>query len=114
MTIIQKDPIKTNEKTHKTVLLHPYLPVQSKSWDTEFKLCSESDCMFVVEAKSSMSFEVFPDTSTILNINKFALLQGEAQLCLPYVCLQKKSNDHSDPMVTYSHPKMTYSYPKVT
>ena len=22
--------------------------------------------------------------------NKFALLQGEAQLCLPYVCLQKK------------------------
>ena len=73
MTIIQKDPIKTNEKTHKTVLLHPYLPVQSKSWDTEFKLCSESDCMFVVEAKSSMSFEVFPDTSTILNINTYRI-----------------------------------------
>ena len=46
--------------------------------------------------------------------NKFTLLWGEAQLCLPYVCLQKKVMTYSDPMVTYSHPKMTYSYPKVT
>ena len=28
-----------------------------------------------------------------ITANKFALLWGEAQLCLPYVCLQKKSND---------------------
>ena len=38
---------------------------------------------------------------------KFALLWGEAQLCLPYVT-------YSDPRVTFSDPKMTYSYPKVT
>ena len=36
--------------------------------------------------------------------NKFALLWGEAQLCLPYVC----------PKVTYSDPKVTYSDPTVT
>ena len=48
-------------------------------------------------------------------MNKFALLWGEAQLCLPYVCFYKKKvMTYSDPMVTYSHPKMTYSYPKVT
>ena len=38
--------------------------------------------------------------------NKFALLWGEAQLCLPYVCLQKK--------IAYSYPKVSYSFPKVT
>ena len=37
---------------------------------------------------------------------KFALLWGEAQLCLPYVCLQKK--------IAYSYPKLAYKYPKVT
>ena len=31
--------------------------------------------------------------------NKFALLCGEAQLCLPYVCLKKK--------IAYSYPKVT-------
>ena len=36
---------------------------------------------------------------------KFALLWGEAQLCLPYVCLYKKIAD--------SYPKVTYSYPRV-
>ena len=41
-----------------------------------------------------------------LTINKFALLWGEAQLCLPYVCLQKK--------IAYSYPKVTYSYHKLT
>ena len=49
-----------------------------------------------------------------LNFGSITLLWGEAQLCLPYVCLQKKVMTYSDPMVTYSHPKMTYSYPKVT
>ena len=43
---------------------------------------------------------------SMFRINKFALLWGEAQLCLPYVCLQKK--------IAYSYPKLTYSYPKVT
>ena len=38
--------------------------------------------------------------------NKFALLLGEAQLCLPYVCLLKQ--------IAYSYPMLTYSYPKVT
>ena len=38
--------------------------------------------------------------------NKFALLWGEAQLCLPYVCLKKK--------IAYSYPKVTYSYPNVS
>ena len=50
-------------------------------------------------------------------LNKFALLWGEAQLCLPYLpyfAYRKKVMTYSDPMVTYSHPKMTYSYPKVT
>ena len=64
---------KKAQKTHKILSLHLNLPVQSKSLDTEFNLCSDSDCMFDVEAKSSMSFEVLPDTSTILNINTYRL-----------------------------------------
>ena len=32
---------------------------------------------------------------------KFSLLWGEAQLCLPYDCIQKKEVTYSDPMVTY-------------
>ena len=28
-----------------------------------------------------------PDTLTNININKFALLWGEAQLCLPHICI---------------------------
>ena len=53
------------------------------------------------------------------SINKFALLQGEAQLCLPYVCL-KKTRPYlgllglTGPKVTYSEPKVTHSDPKVT
>ena len=45
-----------------------------------------------------------------------ALLWGEAQLCLPLVCLglEKKNNDLSDPMVTHNYLKMTYCYPRVT
>ena len=31
--------------------------------------------------------------------DKFALLWGEAQLCLPYVCLEQK--------IAYSYPKVT-------
>ena len=52
--------------------------------------------------------------------NKFALLWGEAQLCLPYVCLKKKiayfylKVTYSYPKVTYSDPKVTYSDPKMT
>ena len=38
--------------------------------------------------------------------NKFALLWGEAQLCLHYVCLLEK--------IAYSYPKVAYKYPKVT
>ena len=45
--------------------------------------------------------------------NKFALLWGEAQLCLPYVCLIKKIA-YSYPKVTYNYPKVTYCYPRVT
>ena len=45
---------------------------------------------------------------------KFALLWGEAQLCLPCLLIEKKVMTYSDPMVTYCHPKKTYSYPKVT
>ena len=33
----------------------------------------------------------YPGTVLIKSSNKFALLWGEAQLCLPYVCLRKKS-----------------------
>ena len=40
------------------------------------------------------------------NCDKFSLLLGEAQLCLPYVCLLQK--------IAFSYPKMTYSYLKVT
>ena len=36
---------------------------------------------------------------SMFRINKFALLWGEAQLCLPYVCLQKK--------IAYSYSKVT-------
>ena len=39
--------------------------------------------------------------------NKFALLWDEAQLCLPYVFIERKVTTYSDPNVTYSHPKMT-------
>ena len=35
-----------------------------------------------------------------LCMNKFALLWGEAQLCLPYVCLWKK--------IAYSYPNVNY------
>ena len=45
--------------------------------------------------------------------NKFALLCGEAQLCLPYVCLKKKIA-YSYPKVAYKYPKVTLCYPKVT
>ena len=38
--------------------------------------------------------------------NKFALLWGEAQLCLPYVCLWKK--------IAYSYPNVNYSGLRVT
>ena len=34
-------------------------------------------------------------------MNKFALLWGEAQLCLPYVCLEEN--------IAYSYPNVTYS-----
>ena len=34
-----------------------------------------------------------------MSMYKFALLWGEAQLCLPYVCLQKN--------IAYSYPKVT-------
>ena len=47
---------------------------------------------------------IYVNTKT--NTNKFALLWGEAQLCLPYVCLEKN--------IAYSYPNVTYSYPKVT
>ena len=40
--------------------------------------------------------------------NKFALLWGEAQLCLPYVFIERKVMTYSDPIVTYSHPKVTH------
>ena len=43
---------------------------------------------------------------TIHVLDKFALLLGEAQLCLPYVCLYKK--------IAYIYPKVAYKYPKVT
>ena len=51
-----------------------------------------------------------------------ALLWGEAQLCLPYVCLKKeKLRKYCYPRVTcsgrkvtYSELRMTYTYPKVT
>ena len=46
-------------------------------------------------------------SNLIFNNNKFALLWGEAQLGLPYVCLEKK--------IAYGYPKkVTYSDPKVT
>ena len=50
------------------------------------------------------------------NMNKFALLWGEAQLCLPYIfAYRKKVMTYSDdPKMTYSYPKVTYSDPKVT
>ena len=43
--------------------------------------------------------------NTTIVKNKFALLWGEAQLCLPYVCIEK---------IAYSYPKVAYKYPKVT
>ena len=46
---------------------------------------------------SNFTFDVFIDCfgfgimrRTQINLNKFALLGGEAQLILPYVCLQNK------------------------
>ena len=48
-----------------------------------------------------------------LTYNKFALLWGEAQLCLPYIAYRKKCMTYSDPIVTYICLKMTYSYPNV-
>ena len=42
-------------------------------------------------------------------VDKFALLQGEAQLCLPYVCFQKKVMIYSDPNMNYSGLKVTYN-----
>ena len=42
----------------------------------------------------------------IKEANNFALLWGEAQLCLPHVCLEKN--------IAFSYPNVTYSYPKVT
>ena len=55
-------------------------------------------------------------TIVILNHNNLALLWGEAQLYLPYVCLSKKQPKviYSYPKVTYTDPKVTYSDPKVT
>ena len=44
--------------------------------------------------------------------DKFALLWGEAQLCLPYVCLQKTRPCLA--LLGLTGPKATYSYPKVT
>ena len=38
----------------------------------------------------------------LIQLNKLALLWGEAQLCLPYVCLQRK--------IAYSYPKVTLCY----
>ena len=45
---------------------------------------------------------------------KFALLWGEAQLCLPYVTYSDTRVTFSDPKMTYSDPKVTYSDPKIT
>ena len=42
--------------------------------------------------------------------DKLTLLWGEAQLCLPYVCL----NTYSHPKITYSRANVTFSGPKVT
>ena len=47
-------------------------------------------------------------------VHKFALLWGEAQLCLPYLCLLKEKTAYSYPKVIYSYPRLTYSDPKVT
>ena len=49
----------------------------------------------------------------IYTYNAHALLCGEAQLCLPYVCLYKK-RAYSYPKVTYGYPKVTHSDPTVT
>ena len=51
-----------------------------------------------------------------LNIkrNKVALLWAEAQLCLPYVCLEKEIKEKKRKRVTYSDPIVNYSHPKVT
>ena len=52
-----------------------------------------------------MFYKPRTDFDNYRRVNKFALLWGEAQLCLPYVCLYKKIAD--------SYPKVTYSYPRV-
>ena len=56
----------------------------------------------------------------ILNVSitydKFALLWGEAQLCLPYcLCLliEKIAYSYSYPKVAYKYPKVTLCYPNV-
>ena len=46
--------------------------------------------------------------------NKFALLWGEAQLCLFALCLLIEKIAYSYPKVTYSYPRVTYSDPKAS
>ena len=48
-------------------------------------------------------------------------LEKQAQLCLPYVCLEKEIKEkkrkrvtYSDPIVNYSHPKVTFTILKMT
>ena len=74
---------------------------------------------------SSLLVEIGKRSSKV-DINKFALLWGEAQLfalCLliekiaysyPKVTYSYPRVTYSDPRVTYSDPKVTYSDPKVT
>ena len=62
-------------------------------------VCFQWICLQDVRASESRKHSImyrrmdlcYPGTVLIKSSNKFALLWGEAQLCLPYVRLRKKS-----------------------
>ena len=79
----------------------------SPEFENDYSLCLRGKILWSWTSKLCRLSLV----SGIINIghNKLAFLWGEAQLCLPNVCLEKKLPTVSQ---TQSCPKVTYSYPR--
>ena len=70
--------------------------------ETKKLICRKCSETFITDQDRKAHYyrkHITSSTEAIFKRNKFALLWGEAQLCLPY------------PKVTYSYPRVTYSDP---